>query len=336
MKKYRLNIIILLLISFFVIILALKDNFSVTIDYIMNSNILWIIIAIIIMILSIFFQSLSLLILIKKIDKKFTIKNSIILTFAGLFFNGITPFSTGGQPFQVYFLNKNKIKISDASNILLQNFITYQISLILIGTIAIIYNSITGLFPNSNFLKRIVVLGYIINIIILLLLILLSFAKKINTTLFNKILNFIFKFKFIKNKEQKRRKINEILDNFYNGSLNLSQNKNNFFKSFLCNFLSLILLYLVPLFIFYSMNDFKSLNAIKTIVSSGYTYLIGSFVPIPGATGGLEYGYNEFFMIYREGAFLSATLLIWRFITYYLGMILGGISLLFIRKGEKA
>ena len=75
------------------------------------------------------------------------------------------------------------------------------------------------------------------------------------------------------------------------------------------------------------MGDKTSLSFKNSIVSSGYTYLIGSFVPIPGAAGGLEYGFNEFFRVFRNGGFLSAVLLMWRFITYYFGMIVGGISL---------
>ena len=53
--------------------------------------------------------------------------------------------------------------------------------------------------------------------------------------------------------------------------------------------------------------------------------LIGSFVPIPGGTGGLEYGYSAFYGFFVKGSVLSASMLIWRFITYYLGIIIGGI-----------
>ena len=59
--------------------------------------------------------------------------------------------------------------------------------------------------------------------------------------------------------------------------------------------------------------------------------LIGSFVPIPGGTGGLEYGFIKFYGFFIFGSTLSAVMIIWRFITYYFGLIVGGIAFNFKR-----
>ena len=61
--------------------------------------------------------------------------------------------------------------------------------------------------------------------------------------------------------------------------------------------------------------------------------LIGAFVPIPGGTGGLEYSFIQFYGNFITGSALSAMMLIWRFITYYFGMIVGAIALYV--KGKK-
>ena len=70
------------------------------------------------------------------------------------------------------------------------------------------------------------------------------------------------------------------------------------------------------------------------IITSAYVMLIGSFVPIPGGSGGLEYGFIAFYGNYIKGTTLKSIMLLWRFITYYLGMILGAI-VLNIKKKEK-
>ena len=54
--------------------------------------------------------------------------------------------------------------------------------------------------------------------------------------------------------------------------------------------------------------------------------LIGSFVPIPGGSGGLEYGFVAFYGTFISGSLLSAVMLVWRFITYYFGMIIGALA----------
>ena len=69
-----------------------------------------------------------------------------------------------------------------------------------------------------------------------------------------------------------------------------------------------------------------NLTGIETITASAYVYLIGAFVPIPGASGGIEYGFTQFYGIFIGLEKISAVLIVWRFITYYLGIIVGAIA----------
>ena len=74
------------------------------------------------------------------------------------------------------------------------------------------------------------------------------------------------------------------------------------------------------------MSDFIGLNVMNTLTSSAYVLLIGAFVPIPGASGGIEYGFVKFFGNFLSNSMTNAVLLVWRFITYYFGMIIGMIA----------
>ena len=104
-------------------------------------------------------------------------------------------------------------------------------------------------------------------------------------------------------------------------------NKKDFILNILYNFIALCSLYLIPLFIAFSMGEFDIFSGGVAIVTSAYIMIIGSFVPIPGATGGLEYGFVQFYGNFITGSKLSAMMLVWRFITYYFGMIVGAIAL---------
>lgn len=334
MKKYKINIILLVLISFFVLFLSLKDNFTESIDNLLHLNYFWIIIACIFMGLNILFQSLSQYRFLKEIKQDYKFSSCLKLMTIAMFFNAITPFSSGGQPFEMYLLNKEGIKVTDSANALLQNFITYQFALIFAGTVAIILNKIFSIFPDGNLLKNVVLVGYAINVIVMSLIIFFSRAKKANTKIFSKIFNFIFHFKFIKNREEKRIKAEKTLDDFYNSTAIMKNNFKNTIFSFIYNLLSLLCLYIIPVFVFLALKEYNVINALESIVLSAYTFLIGSFVPIPGATGGLEYGFMDFFGIFSSGAVLSSAMLLWRLITYYLGMIVGGITLVLYRRKE--
>jgi uncharacterized protein (TIRG00374 family) len=84
---------------------------------------------------------------------------------------------------------------------------------------------------------------------------------------------------------------------------------------------------MIPLFVLYAMGEFNVVNALIAILTSAYVMIIGSFVPIPGGSGGLEYGFVTFYGNFITGSKLSALMLVWRFITYYFSMILGAIAL---------
>lgn len=331
MKKYRKNIIILVLVSLLIMYLIMKDNFNIIISHILDANIWFIFCGFILMLLNVFFQSLALNLYLKQIKPGYKFKDSFILMSSAMFFNAITPFSSGGQPFQMYLLKNQGIRISESGSALLQNFISYQIGLIFMGTIAIILNGIFDIIPSTSMLRRIVMIGFLVNALILILLLFFATARKANI----KILNFIFGLKFMRKKETLRDKIESKIDEFYDSMLYFKKNKFILLKSILYNTLSLICLYIVPFFIFLSIGKYNILSVLDSMVCSSYTYFIGSFVPIPGGTGGLEYGFLEFFKGFLPSVLLSVCMLLWRFITYYLMMIFGAISLIFVKRGEE-
>ena len=331
MKKYKINIIILICVSLLIMFLIMKDDFNEIMNNLINANVLYLFLALIFMVLSVLFQSFSMHLYLKELDKNYKFKDTFILMFSALFFNAITPFSSGGQPFQVYLLNKQGIKITESTNALLQNFLSYQLALITLGTVSIIINNFLEIIPNTSLLKNIVIIGFVVNVLVLGLIIYLGKAKNLNTKMFNKIFNFIFSLKFIKNREVLKEKANKKIDEFYNSGNYFKNNKYILLKAYGFNLVSLIILYIIPMFIFFSIRVYN-IDVLDSIVCASYTYFIGSFVPIPGGTGGLEYAFLEFFRVFSSSALISTCMILWRFVTYYLSMILGSLSLIFAKK----
>ena len=125
------------------------------------------------------------------------------------------------------------------------------------------------------------------------------------------------------------------LEEFHISAKQLRKRKKLFIGGVFFNLLSLTCLYIVPLFITYGFQDFTSLNIADTLTASAYVLIMGAFVPIPGASGGMEYGFLKFFGNFIPKVTLSASLLIWRFITYYLGMIVGALMFSMEKKVDK-
>ena len=326
-KNKKLNIIILILITCLVLYFSLKDNFMEVIDQILKMNFIYLFIAFLLLFMFYIFKSLSIYYFGHEINKDFKFRQAFQLVLRTQFFNAVTPFATGGQPYQIYYLKQCKIDYAKSTSIVLQNFIVYQIALVLLGIIALIGNFRLGLFNNSNLLTKLITLGFIINTLVIVIMFIISFSKKMNKWLITLGINILIKLRLIKNKEKTLENWNLSINNFHACAKKMLNNKKVFIGNILFNFASLCLLYSIPAFILYAMGEFDVVSIFVAILASAYVMIIGSFVPIPGGTGGLEYGFVAIYSNFIVGSKLSALMLVWRFITYYFSMILGALAL---------
>lgn len=325
MKK-TFNFILLLLVTTVVLFLCLKDNYDAIINTLISMDIKWLIVGFICIFMYWFLKTLPLYYFTKSHKKNFTYKSAVILLLRTQFVNAITPFATGGQPYQVYYLNKEGIRSSTSTSIILENFIVYQIALVILGIIAMTINFFIKLFPHNDLLTHLITLGFIINTLVIIISFIVAFGKTISKKILHIGITILSKLKIVKDKEKKLEKWNESITNFHKSAKVLMADKKLFFSMIFVNLVALSILYMIPVFVLYAAGNFTSVNVGVAIITSAYVMLIGSFVPIPGGTGGLEYGYMKFYGFFISGSLLSATMLIWRFITYYFGLIVGGIA----------
>lgn len=325
--KNLLSFLIIVLVTLLVLYFSLKDDYDIIVNEILKMNKIWILVSFLLLLSYWFFKAIVIDKLASKFNKKYSIRNAFRMVIETNFFHAVTPFATGGQPYEIYSLKKNNLKITDATNVSIQNFIVYQIALVTLGVIAIIYNYFFKLFPSNSVLKNLVTLGFVINLLVIIFLFILTFTKKINKIIIKLIINILYALKIVKNKEDKEKSINQYLNEFHIGAKLLLKNKFEFISMIFMHLISLISLYLIPLTLLYATGDYISFTSIQAIVTSSYVMLIGSFVPIPGGTGGLEYGFVVFYGNFISKSLVRAIMLIWRFITYYAGMIIGAIVL---------
>jgi uncharacterized protein (TIRG00374 family) len=331
LKKQKLNIILIIVATLLVLYFVLKDDFNEVVHLITNIDIRWFIFSIFVVFLYWCFQTLSLSALFSSSDENLSFKTLFKSTIICNFFSAITPSATGGQPFQIYFLKKKGLKLGTASNLVVEQSTLYQAALVLMGLIAIFLNSVYDFFPSDNILKQLVLLGFAVNVFVIFMLCFVTFNRKASKYFIVKLIKLFHKIKIIRNVDKAHEKADKVIDNFYTSAKSLNKNKEALLKGIIYNFIALMFLYAVPMTVAYSLGDFSSMNVLTVLVSSAYVMLIGAFVPIPGGSGGIEFAFASFFGFYFTGSTLMAMLLIWRFLTYYLSILIGGIIIIFNR-----
>ena len=335
MKNIRKKSLIIILILIVVLFFLLKDDFNNVVDTLLNVDLLWIVVAILAIVLYWLLKALGLYILVKEQTKKIKFRTILGQGVITEFFNGITPFATGGQPMQVYMLTKSGVNVASATNMIVQSFIFFQTALLVHGILAVSLNYAFNLVVIDPVIWTLIMLGFIINTVVGIGLLFISFSTKVNNKIGKFVINIGFKFKIIKNKKKALTKWEEKLNEYHSNAELLRNKKSLFVKGFLYNFLGLAILYIIPLFIIYSLRDYTSINILEAMITSSFVLLIGNFVPIPGGSGGIEYGFMNIFNPFLKGASLTTVLILWRFITYYLGIIAGGITLGFYKGEDK-
>ena len=331
MKKKIISFVLIVLAASLVLYFSLKDDYDTIVKTIFSINKIWLIVAFILLFSYYVLRAICIEIIARKFKSDYKFKNALRMVLETNFFHAITPFASGGQPYEIYSLNKTGIKVADSISISIGNFITYQIALVLLGLIAIISNLLFNIIE-ASLLKGLIILGFIINFLVILILLWISIAKKTEKNILYIMIDICGKLKLIKNIEKKKEKLHTYLSDFTKCSEILFQDKKNMFCLIMYHLISLILLYLIPFVLFVGIGINIKLSDVIVIMS--YVMLIGSFVPIPGGTGGLEYGFVAFFSKYIVGSRVNAIMLVWRFITYYFGLILGSI-ILNIKKESK-
>ena len=335
MKNAKLKTFIVFIIMIAIFAFIIKDDYKNIIDTLGRANHLLIILALIFIFIYYCLKAKCLHIITEKHKKSVTYKEMFNQTLITQFFNGITPFSTGGQPMQIYMLNKSGISIANSTSIIIQDFLMYQLALVTIGIFALVINGFTHFINIGPALYSLILLGFAINTIIGLGLVFISFSRRFNNFIGKLIIKLASKVRIIKNKEEILEKWESKLDEFHDSAKIFKKEKGLFAKCYFFNLLALFVFYLIPFLIFVSFDPSCGITVSSAIASSAFVLLVGNFVPIPGGSVGIEVSFSMIFGGFIKESLVSPALLIWRTITYYIGVFIGGIAFSIYEGREK-
>lgn len=324
MKKYKWESILILIFTIFILWFVLKDNFETSIKLIFSSNLLWISLAVFVYIIQFLIEAYIIYILINQYDKKYTYFKTVKLNFITKFFNGVTPFSSGGQPFQILELTKDGMSVSDSAVVIVEDFIFLEIAVVIISLINFILAYILNLIDFHSLLWTLTIIGFIINFFILLITYFISRHMKLAEKTGGKILKFLSFIHIVKDKEASLLKWESTCSEYYNAFKALQENKKLMRKCILLNIIYMIIYFAIPFLVLRAVGVTNN-NIFISIILASYIFICGSYIPLPGGTFGTEYAFIHYFELCIKDIFLSPALIIWRFLTYYLPMILGGL-----------
>ena len=241
----------------------------------------------------------------------------------GQYYSNITPGATGGQPLQVYYLRKKGVPVGLGTSALLVKLFCFQFMLLVLGTLFwLLYPNVIRENLGDNL--WILIVGYVYNAFVVTLLIFIGLNKRIVSWIVSTAIKIGTKLHICKDPEASAVRWNDTVDKFHNSISLLRRHPLDLLVQLTIGGAQLLSLMLVIFFIYRGFHltgsSWGELTALGIMIytSAGYT-------PLPGASGAQEGVFTLYLGRIFPKDLLFSALLLWRFFTYYVSLILGAL-----------
>lgn len=278
----------------------------------------------------------------KALKAESSVGESYLIACSEHFYNGITPFAAGGQPFQIYSYTKCGVKTAKATGIVLATFVTFMMvtNLFALSSLCFIPQFIKGLeVIDAIPMLYVGIIGVTLNFLVLLFMFALGTSKKLRHFLVN-LMTKLANWKFLHKPNHKLRNrlgtymvkqiptFEEYCRNAQIAFKEVWSHKLATFFALIVKIIDMAIYYSVPFFLLKSVGINVTYNQM-IIVLFATSFAINAVVwlPTPGATGGIEFAFA-----FAVAAAISQKIdgysvsLLWRMLTFYFIIIISFIS----------
>lgn len=349
-KWVRVAFFVVVLLLTFYLMYQLAENTTngddkTLAEILANLNVKYLVIALAIWLTMMLLDALKYFIIIHSVTKKFMFGTSVKTGLWGKYYDNITPFSSGGQPFQIHYLFKRGISGGESTAIICIKFCFNVLMWLLICFCLMIFNrsALTKYVADETQRNLFSVLGWVgfgINCFLPLAIIAFAVFPKMTEALTKHILNIGHKLHIVKDKDTVIGKAKRGVNDFRSSFVLMAHKPLHLILLLLCCVCESFLGMTLPYFVVLAMAgdavvpSFELMFAIMTM----YVFVTMSVtaIPTPGNSGAIESAFVLILTTVAEGV-LFWSVLTWRFLSYYTYIIIGMCVFIadFIKKSRK-
>lgn len=331
-KKFTIFNIVLI-VAIFTGLLAymfIVDGIDNIVNVLKSVNYYWVLAGIVCMFFSWISEAMCLHIPIVKLYPKQKFRNSLRIMMLGQLFNNITPFCSGGQPMQAYYMYKDGKRVSDAFSIFSMKFVISQTALVIFTLIVTIFqwDYFKSLMDNFFLLA---IVGFLVNIIAIIFILIIGINHKLAISIIKPILRFLGKLHILKNVDEKILNLTKSFENFNYQFNEMRKEKKVVIWMFISATIQSLFYYAITYMVYRAFGN-SGISLFTIIPAQAFLLMLMTFIPTPGSGGGAEGGFLLIFnSIFREGT-INISILFWRMYTFYLPIIIGALFLIPFKK----
>lgn len=266
-------------------------------------------------------------VVMKTTTGEFRLRTSLKVAFLGKFYDNVTPFASGGQPMQIYYLNKKGLHGGVSSAVVLIRYFAWMFSWILLSLVFMAcFTGVLDGQPSRTLLMTAGWIGLVVNMLLPLLLILFVVMPKFSRALTGLLIKAGSKIRIVKDKDKAMERVDGIVADFRSSFAIMSKSPFKFALLILLCVVEIFLFYAFPYFIMKMFSGLTSADGISVMLTvmalNVYATLSASVVPTPGNSGAIEGLVTAAFSVIA-GNVLLWTVFTWRFGIYYVYILIG-------------
>lgn len=242
-------------------------------------------------------------------------RNCIKYSFVGFFFSCITPSATGGQPAQLYYMNRDQVDVSVGTVILMIITILYKFVLVFLGVLIFLFRHflITEYIWKVSFFFY---LGMALNIFCVTFMLILVFEPTLASRLLLTFMHLLERMHILRKKDDRMTKLQNSMAKYHKAAAVIQEHRGLMFQMFLVTLIQRIIHFSITYLVYKAFGlthlGFVDVVALQCVISISVDML-----PLPGGMGISEGLFLKIFCKIFSGSLLYPAMLLSRGISYY-------------------
>lgn len=261
-------------------------------------------------------------VLVKKIGGRTKPGACLKASLLGRYFDRVTPWAIGGEPFQIYYLKKSGLQAGQAAAVTMSRHAIRFFSTA-IAVIALMAAFTARLHINIYVLVAAIV-SVCIGLVIPSFMLLCAFRPAWGRKIASFLVGLLHKLKIVKDREKAENKIQKSVREFLTGLRFLSANKSAIVLIALGALFELFAMTSVPFFVIKALGN--NADYMTIFVLCLFVNYAASFAPTPGGAGIAELSFYAVFGSVVGGGLLFWAVLFWRLCVFYIPVFVGFVT----------
>jgi len=273
--------------------------------------------------------ALRLYVLLRAKRVRVTLRDAYRYSILSKYYVLITPFGLGGQPVTTVYMRRKNIPFGVATIIPMIDLFAMRFSMLLIGLATVI-------FAGHLVVPWVRIMAYI-GLFFSCILPVIGISASWFPIFEKLVVGFLKRLTFLKKRDTYIKTTTDAFRKYRGAFQQFQGYKKELLAVFLYALMSQLALLSIPFFILkaypstHLIGEFDvALNYQNTVAMVAFASIAVTFIPTVGNAGAIEFSFSTVFSTFMEGRFLFWAMLAWRFLTFYVFLLLGLILTMYL------